>query len=185
MNFNKKYIPNILSVVRLCMIPMFVYVFFTEKTPRVWAAIVFLAAGLTDIIDGYLARKFNWITESGKILDPMADKLMQASAMVSLAVATPKYFIWIAVVFFAKELTLVIGAFILAKRLKGMLPSCWYGKMATVVFAAITVVFIIYPDNGVINILLTVILACTLLFALLMYYLKVFRRFKKAGTRSK
>lgn len=180
MNFQKKNIPNILSVLRLLMIPLFVWVFFVENSPKWWCVCVFLAAEITDVIDGYLARKYGWITETGKILDPMADKLMQAAAMVCLAIEN-NIFIWIAVIFFAKELTLVTGALVLAKKISKVTPSSWFGKMATVIFAAFTTIFIMYPENPVLNIVLTVILAGALIFALSMYYFTIFRKIEKAN----
>lgn len=180
MHFEKKHIPNMLSVIRLLMIPLFVCVYFTEAPPKIWSLIVFLSAELTDVVDGYLARRYGWITESGKILDPMADKLMQAAAMVSLSIEN-HFFIWIAVIFFLKEMTMVTGALVLAKKISTVTPSSWFGKMATVIFAAITMVFIIYPDNTVINIILTAVLACALIFALLMYYFTIFRKIEKTS----
>ncbi len=180
MHFEKKHIPNILSVIRLLMIPLFVYVYFVESPPKIWSLLIFLSAELTDVVDGFLARRYGWITEAGKILDPMADKLMQAAAMISLSIEN-HFFIWIAVIFFLKEMTMVTGALVLAKKISTVTPSSWFGKMATVIFAATTMVFIIYPDNTVINVILTVILASALIFALLMYYFTIFRKVGKAN----
>lgn len=174
----KKNIPNILSIIRLIMIPAFVAVFFSEDAPRYRSMLIFLAAELTDVADGYLARRFGWVTEIGKILDPMADKLMQAAAMVSLAIEND-FFIWIATLFFAKELVMVSGALVLMKKQKKVTASSWFGKMATVIFAAVTLVFIMYPDNFALDVILTAILGGALIFALLMYYFTVFRKFEK------
>ena len=180
MHFEKKHIPNLLSVIRLLMIPLFVYVYFVESPPKIWSLLIFLSAELTDVADGFLARRYGWITETGKILDPMADKLMQAATMVSLSIEN-QFFIWIAIIFFLKEMTMVTGAVVLAKKISTVTPSSWFGKMATVIFAAITMVFIIYPENTVINVILTVILASALIFALLMYYFTIFRKVGKAS----
>lgn len=179
MHFEKKHIPNLLSILRLLMIPLFVYIYFTESAPKIWSLVVFLTAELTDVVDGVLARKYGWITEAGKVLDPMADKLMQAAAMVSLSIEN-NFFIWIAVIFFLKEMTMVTGALVLAKKISTVTPSSWFGKMATVIFAAVTMVFIIHPDNTSINVILTVLLASALIFALLMYYFTIFRKVGKA-----
>ena len=84
--FEKRQIPNILSVIRFLMIPCFVFMFFSNVPHnRILALGIFLLAGITDVVDGYLARKNNWITDFGKMMDPIADKLMQATAFVCIA----------------------------------------------------------------------------------------------------
>ena len=84
--FKKSNIPNILSVFRICLVPVFIYLFMVAEK-QITAIAVFLLAGLTDVIDGILARKNNWITDVGKILDPFADKCMQIAALVCLALS--------------------------------------------------------------------------------------------------
>ena len=98
--------------------------------------------------------------------------------MVSLAIEND-FFIWIATLFFAKELVMVSGALVLMKKQKKVTASSWFGKMATVIFAAVTLVFIMYPDNFALDVILTAILGGALIFALLMYYFTVFRKFEK------
>ena len=83
MKANLKNIPNILSTIRILLVFVFVFLLFGLNSP-VGALIVFLVAGATDVIDGFLARRFNWITNLGKILDPLADKLMQCTVLVCL-----------------------------------------------------------------------------------------------------
>ena len=85
-----KNIPNILSFIRLCLVAVFAVLFFSGYTG--WALIVFLVAGATDVIDGFLARRYNWITNLGKILDPLADKTMQCMVLVCLCI--DKYIPW-------------------------------------------------------------------------------------------
>ena len=96
-----KNIPNILSIIRILLIFVFVYTFFALDNLYV-ALIVFLVAGATDVVDGFLARRYNWITTLGKILDPVADKMMQFAALICLLI---KGLIpwWFAAIFFAKE----------------------------------------------------------------------------------
>ena len=79
-----KNISNILSIIRICLVFVFLALFFTDNV--LLALIVFLVAGATDIIDGYLARKYNWVTALGKILDPVADKLMQCTVLICLLI---------------------------------------------------------------------------------------------------
>ena len=122
-----KNIPNILSVIRILLVFVFVWLFFALEKPYV-ALLIFLIAGLTDVVDGYLARRNNWVSNLGKILDPLADKLMQCTVLVCLYI---RHYIpiWFVIPFFVKELfTLLIG-FIVIKRRSVAVVSKWYGKM--------------------------------------------------------
>ena len=97
-------IPNVLTMIRLLLVPVFVVVYFrTSAEPKYAALAIFAAASLTDMLDGYLARKLNQITDFGKLFDPLADKLMVLSALVCQAVTG--VFPWAAVIVVAcKEL---------------------------------------------------------------------------------
>ena len=78
-------LPNILTILRILLIPFFIVVFAVPSISRSnWAAIIFIIASLTDWIDGYLARKYGQVTLSGKLLDPVADKLLVLSALIML-----------------------------------------------------------------------------------------------------
>ena len=139
-----KHIPNILSVIRILLVFVFLYVLFALGNIYV-ALIVFLVAGATDIVDGYLARRNNWITNLGKILDPFADKLMQCTVLVSLCIKdiVP---LWFVIPFFAKELfTLVIG-FIVIRRRSVNVVSKWYGKFAVCLFYVTIAISILAKD---------------------------------------
>ena len=79
----KRYIPNLLSVVRICLVPIFALLFFLDYPRHVIPAVaVFFVAGATDVVDGYLARKHGWVSNVGKVLDPLADKLMQCTVLI-------------------------------------------------------------------------------------------------------
>lgn len=135
-----KNIPNILSVIRILLIGVFIYTFF-EVNEGV-AMIVFLVAGATDVVDGYLARRNNWITDLGKVLDPLADKLMQFTVLICLYIEhiIP---IWFVIPFFAKDLfTLVIGLVVIRRR-GIVVVSKWYGKMTICLFYATIVLSVI------------------------------------------
>ena len=80
-----KYIPNILSIVRILMSFAFAANFNWAYPDYVMlAAVIFVLSGITDVVDGILARKFDWVTNAGKILDPLADKLIQCTALLCL-----------------------------------------------------------------------------------------------------
>lgn len=173
----KKQIPNILSVVRLLCIPVFVLLF--KHHYRIAAAGVFCGASLTDVIDGYLARRNNWVTNVGKILDPLADKLMQFTVLLCLTLsfegASHVIACIVLVLFTLKELTMLAGAIVVLRVKRNVVASVWYGKLATVIFFIITITLILDPNNFALCAILCTLLVCTILFALIMYYVKIFR----------
>ncbi len=138
-----KNIPNILSIIRICLVFVFVALFFNDKV--IAALIVFLIAGATDIIDGYLARKYDWITGLGKILDPVADKLMQCTVLVCLYIG--EYIpLWFVIPFFLKELCTLLMGFIVIKRRSVTVVSKWYGKFTVCLFYATIALSILFKD---------------------------------------
>ena len=138
-----KNIPNVLSVVRIILVGVFVYTFFCVN--HTVALIVFLLAGATDVVDGYLARRNNWITDLGKILDPCADKLMQCTVLVSLYV---KQFIplWFVIPFFAKEIITLLTGLLVIKKRSVVVVSKWYGKLTVCLFYATVVISVVFAE---------------------------------------
>ena len=125
-------VPNVLTMIRLILIPVFVVLFFSGH--RIAALAVFIAASLTDMLDGMLARTLNQITDFGKLFDPLADKLMVLTAMVCQAVAG--VFPWIAIIIVAcKELMMVLGGVFMLKKGIVVYSNLW-GKAAQVCFIA-------------------------------------------------
>ena len=123
-------IPNVLTMIRLILVPVFVVLFL--RGYRMASLAVFAAASLTDMLDGYLARKLNQITDFGKLFDPLADKLMVLSAMVCQGIAG--VFPWTAIVIVAcKELFMVIGGLLMLKN-DVVVYSNYVGKAAQVCF---------------------------------------------------
>ena len=127
-------VPNVLTIIRLVLIPVFVWAFFRVQPgeDRIVALIIFAAASLTDMLDGYLARKLNQITDFGKLFDPLADKLMVVTALFCQAYVG--VFPWAAVVIVAaKELIMLLGGiFMLGKGV--VVYSNYAGKAAMVSF---------------------------------------------------
>ena len=126
-------IPNVLTMIRLLLVPVFVIVYFrTAAEPKYAALAVFAAASLTDMLDGFLARKLNQITDFGKLFDPLVDKLMVLTALVCQALTG--VFPWAAVIVVAcKELFMVIGGLFLLSR-DVVVYSNIFGKAAQVSF---------------------------------------------------
>ncbi len=173
----KKQIPNLLCIVRLLCIPAFVLLF--QKGYRLAAAGVFCGASATDVLDGYLARRNDWITNVGKLLDPLADKLMQFTVLLCLTMSLSgvAHIITtiVLVLFTLKETAMIAGALVVLRVKQTAVSSLWYGKLATVVFFGITLTLILCPEQLVLCAVLCALLVCTILFALVMYYIKAFR----------
>lgn len=102
-----KHLPNLVSLFRLLLICPFLYAFYHEAYPI--AFFIFLTAGISDAVDGWLARQFHLQTKLGLIIDPLADKLLVAASFVSLALLQQLPW-WLIVLVFLRDFTLFIGA---------------------------------------------------------------------------
>lgn len=170
-----KNIPNILSVIRILLVFVFVLVLFVGN--NLYAALlVFFIAGATDVVDGYLARRNNWITNLGKILDPFADKLMQCTVLVSLCILNIVP-LWFVIPYFAKEVVTLAMGFLAIKRRNVNVVSRWYGKFAVCLFYATIAISIIFKnflaENTIISIFIfipAVICSIAALFAYINHY---------------
>ena len=125
-----KNLPNYLTIIRLIFIPIIFYFIFTEH--YIIAFTFFSISSLTDIADGFVARKYNLITDWGKLMDPLADKLTQISTLSALSIRHIIPF-WILIVVTVKEMSMICGAFFLYKNEIVTVNSKWYGKFATVI----------------------------------------------------
>jgi CDP-diacylglycerol--glycerol-3-phosphate 3-phosphatidyltransferase len=125
-------LPNILTLLRILLVPVLVVVLLGEtENGDLWAAIVFALASATDAMDGYFARTRNAITSFGKLMDPIADKLLIIAALVAL-VSLERLAGWIAMVIIARELTVTVTR-MQATQQGLILASNWWGKAKTIV----------------------------------------------------
>ena len=125
-------LPNLLTILRMGMIPV-VIAFFAADLPY-WALAFFLLAEFTDFLDGYIARRYNLVTKFGKVMDPLADKLMLMTTLFCLY-ATGRIPLWVPIVICIKEGSMItIGALLYRKDI--VLPANFFGKLATVLFTA-------------------------------------------------
>ncbi|MEL4106637.1 CDP-diacylglycerol--glycerol-3-phosphate 3-phosphatidyltransferase [Oscillospiraceae bacterium WX1] len=142
-----KNVPNILSIIRIFLVPAFVMIYFYESGAiKVYAAAVYAVASFTDFLDGYVARKYHLITNLGKILDPVGDKLMTLAALICITISgvIP---VWAVVIVLIKELMMLIGGFIIRQKRGGEIPpSNIIGKTSTVVFFVICVTLMLVKD---------------------------------------
>ncbi len=166
-----KHVPNILTIIRFLMIPIILYSVIAGD--YLLAFILFTISGLTDIADGCIARKFNLISNFGKLMDPLADKLTLVS-MLTILVLKGMIPIWILIVVLIKEVTMVCGAsFLYGKDV--VVYSRWYGKLATVLFYIAIVSSLLIEQFNITNVFsnmdlwLYYLALVTTIFALVMY----------------
>lgn len=124
---------NKLTLLRVVMIPVFLMVLFLGPEPmnRYLAVVIFIVASLTDMLDGKIARKYNLVSNFGKFMDPLADKLLVMSALVSM-VALEDLAAWVVIVILAREFT-ITGFRTLAMEANIVMAASWWGKVKTTV----------------------------------------------------
>lgn len=190
-------IPNLLSVIRIALIPVFAVLFYNDQ--KVIAVVILALSGLSDLFDGKIARKFNQISELGKILDPVADKLTQITIAAMLLIdflsaenAVIKACGWVFVVFLVKEAAMIVGGLtMLLMNIKPGAAEIW-GKLATVVFyVSMVIIIAVGPEVGAFNEMLNftlpewitgilvVLCAIMTMCAFFSYMPETFRQFKE------
>lgn len=132
-------IPNLLSVVRLLLIPVIVWLY-CVKQKNTAAVGVILLSGITDVADGIIARKFHMVSDFGKILDPIADKLTQGAVILCLTLQHP--LMWALIVLFViKEIGMGLATI---KKTDSVNGAKWYGKVNTVVLYGVMILLIFF-----------------------------------------
>lgn len=137
-------IPNALSLFRVLLIPVIVVLYCVYE--RYFAAVgIIVLSGITDVADGIIARKFNMVSDVGKFLDPVADKLTQAALILCLVSRYPAMlalFLLMAV----REFTQFFCGLAVLKKTDNMNSANWYGKVSTVTIYAVMVILFLFPD---------------------------------------
>lgn len=138
-----KKLPNLLSNLRIVIIPFFVWQMLKGNTPA--AAAILILSGVTDFLDGRIARRFHWESEIGKALDPLADKLTQCAVSLCLLVRMPRMWFFFALLILKDLVMLVLGIHIHRSgvRIEG---AGLFGKAATVVFYVVMGLLVLVPD---------------------------------------
>lgn len=141
-------VPNVLSLFRIVLVPVFAILYIkSEQYPSLicWAIGVLVLSGLTDMLDGLIARSCNQVSEFGKVLDPAADKLTQVTVMLCLSVRMKQLWPLFAVCF-VKEALQSVGAMLLLLRKRSEVQAArWYGKIYTIVFYLTVVLYVVFP----------------------------------------
>lgn len=136
-------LPNKLTLTRVCMIPIFAFFMLWQPDNRlhqIIALAIFCIASITDWFDGYLARKHNLITNFGKFMDPLADKLLVCSALVCLS-STGRLPAWVTLIIIAREF-IISGFRLVASDNNIVIAASWWGKFKTV-FQMIMVILLL------------------------------------------
>ncbi len=156
-------VPNVLTLLRIVAVPVIV-VALLDETPHgdTLAAAVFTLAAVTDGLDGYIARRRRQVTTFGKLMDPLADKLLIVAALIAL-VSLDRLAAWIAMVIIARELA-VTGLRSLAAEQGVVIAASWLGKLKTALQVAAVVALIVWdPTPAGVDLLVYLMLAVTVI----------------------
>ena len=174
-------LPNKLTIFRVILIPFFVVFMLAPICPgyaNYIAVAIFIVASLTDLLDGKIARKYNLVTNFGKFMDPLADKLLVCSALIAL-VDFDKVAAWIVIIIIAREF--IISGFRLIAADNGVvIAASYWGKFKTT-FQMIMIILLIldlnYPFSGVVNMVVTYIALILTVVSLIDYIVKNYKIF--------
>ena len=136
-------IPNILSFFRLALIPLIVWIYVFRDSPE-WTVAILTLSGATDIVDGFIARRFNMTSDFGKAIDPLADKLTQIAVLFCLLTRFPLILLPI-VIMLIKEIGSFILRFIVYKKTERVECADWHGKATTVLIYLTMLIHILWP----------------------------------------
>ena len=156
-------LPNKLTIFRVVLIPFFLVFLYTDFWGRgnlYTAAAIFIIASLTDLIDGKIARKYNLVTNFGKFMDPLADKLLVCSAMIAL-VDLGKIAGWIVIVIIAREF-IISGFRLIASDNGVVIAASYWGKFKTTFQMLMVIVLILNIEHPVFEVIGTVLIYVSL-----------------------
>jgi len=168
-------LPNILTIIRFFLVPLFVISFYSDLRYRYFLAItIFLISGITDILDGYIARKYNMITKFGKLFDPLADKLMILAVLWCLMSKNfiPQIIFHIVLL---KELFMIVGSLFLYRRIKLVVSSNIFGKLSTFLFYIAIILALLKIKESIYFLIIAVTFA---IFAMVVYTIKYINEYK-------
>ena len=176
-------LPNTLSLIRVCLVPIFVATLLFMRDIPYWGvivpAIVYILTGLTDMLDGKIARKYNLVTDFGKFIDPLADKFMVLASMITILVwmilignvTLALVFVWVVLIILLRELGVTSLRLVVAGKSGIVVAASMLGKIKTVSQMAGTVIIIIEPiipffsENHILSYVMMAIMAFTTLFS--------------------
>ena len=135
-------IPNILSVFRLLLIPVIIWQYVVQQD-YAWTAVLLILSGVTDVVDGFIARKFHMISDFGKAIDPVADKLTQIAMLYCLLARFP-YMLLPLLLMVVKEFSAAVLALLVIRKTGVVCGAVWHGKLTTVLLYVTMVVHFVW-----------------------------------------
>ncbi len=176
-------IPNLLSAFRLLLIPIFIWLY-CAKQAYGWTTFVLILSGLTDIVDGYVARHFHMVSDLGKMLDPVADKLTQGAMLFCLMTVFP-FMIVPFILLIVKETIAAITGLIVIKKTGCVYGAVWHGKVTTCLLYATMIMHVIwYRIPPMISNLLIALCTFMMLLSLVLYFIRNLKLLKEASQSS-
>ena len=170
-------IPNLLSMFRILLIPLIVWLY-CGRQDYALAAWVLLLSGATDIADGFIARRFHMVSDLGKVLDPIADKLTQTAALICLLTRFPAIW-WLLGVLVMKETVMAVMGLLVIRRTGAVYSAAWHGKLATCVLYAVILAHIVwYAIPQPVSAVLVLAGAASILLSLVLYTIADLRRIR-------
>ena len=149
-------LPNKITMIRVILIPFFVFFMLTDFVPysNVIAVAIFIVASLTDTLDGYLARKYELVSNFGKFMDPLADKLLVSAAMICMS-ELGMLPAWVVIIIISREF-IITGFRLIAAEGGLVIAASWWGKIKTVTQMAM-IILMLLGVNKVIGTILVVL----------------------------
>ena len=137
-------IPNLLSLIRILLIPLFVWLYLGEENVPA-TAVVLVLSGLTDALDGFIARHYHMVSDFGKALDPFADKLTQFAMLCCLVIRFPRM-LWLIIVLCVKEVLVASSQLLVIRKTELVLGAEWHGKITTILLYAVMILHLLWLD---------------------------------------
>ena len=174
-------IPNLLSFFRLCLIPVFMWLYCVERN-YLWTGIILIISGLTDTVDGIIARKFNMISDLGKVLDPIADKVTQAAMLFCLLTRFPLMIAPLALMV-VKEFFMGVTGLLVIQKTGKVFGADWHGKVNTWLLYAMMILHVFwYNIPDVVSKVLIGICVVMMLISLVLYGRHNLKALRETGT---
>lgn len=171
-------VPNILSCFRICLIPFIAWLYCIKQNYR-WTTAILTLSGITDVVDGFIARKCGMVSDFGKALDPVADKLTQIVMLFCLVTRFHAMLIPL-ILLTVKEIFSGILGMVTIKKTGNVMGAVWHGKLSTVLLYVMMVLHLVwYNIPHVISNLSVAICTCMILISAILYTVRNFEAMNK------